>query len=239
MSLPTIFDFGYFVSESFLTNTSISDGAVGQYLWDIDAISAGADTLTYETAGGETFLHMVGGGAGDGDGTSLSLGADSASFGTGGGYIAAEVQYPSITGNALAGNNFRIGIIDVADSSEPVVGVWIDSDAGVLSIDAASANGDVTANVTGVPTDILTSGTTMILDTKYNFELRWSGSNANSGPSHLEFYVNGHLGATLPGVLLGSTETAEPRIVHWSDTGGAATLDLYVYGVEIASYKSK
>lgn len=232
------FDVGYYVYEDFLTNTSISDGAVGKYLWDIDAISAGADTLSYETDQGETFLRMTGGGAGDGDGTALSLGADSVTLGDKGGYVRFRARIPDITGNAVAANNFRIGLSDVRDSSEPVVGLWVDCDGGVIELDAASANGDlnVAASHPG-----LTSNTTLVLGTTYNFEVRWSGANSNSdpGPSSVQLFINGHLSAELDNVLIDGAETMEPTITHWCDTGGASTLELDVFGYELASYVGK
>lgn len=237
-TFPSVFDIGAYVFDDFATNDSVADAAVGKFKWEIDAISAGADTLTYETDQGETFLRMTGGGGGDGDGSSLSGKDDSWTVGTGGGYIRARVRIPDITGNQLAGNNFKIGLIDVVDGTEPTKGLWIDCDAGVLSIDAASANGDLNATMENVPTDVLTSGTTMILGTTYNLELRWSGDNGNSdpGPNRLDFYVNGVFAAHIDNVLLDGAETVEPNITHVCDTGGASTLELDVFGVEFCSF---
>ena len=233
----SILDFGWSVYENFLTNDSVTDAAVGKELWEIDAISAGADTLTYETADGETFLRMTGGGAGDGDGTALSLADDKVSFGGAGGFLNFRVRVPDITGNAIAANNFRIGFTDVRDSSEPVVGIWVDCDGGVLSIDCASANGDVTQAVSASK---LTSSTTLVLGTTYDMQLLWSGENANGGPDTLRLYINGQLGAELDGTcLIGSSETCEPTITHWCDTGGASTLELDVFGYEAYSNVAK
>lgn len=236
----SIFDVGYYVFEDFHSNDSVADAAFGKNAWEIDAISAGADTLSFGTDQGETFLRMTGGGAGDGDGTGLSLADDNATVGNAGGYIRARVRYPDIAGNALAGNNFQIGFTSTHDGTEPVVGLWIDSDAGVLSFDAASANGDLTAAAAG-PTDILTSGTTMILGTTYNLELRWDGDNGNTdpGPKTATLTVNGTLVGTINNVVLDGAETMEASIVHWGDTGGASTLELDVFGVEFASFLAK
>jgi hypothetical protein len=246
MNMISPFDVGFYVFEDFLTNTSISDADVGKNLWDIDAISGGADTLTYETYGGETFLRMTGGGAGDGDGTALGLKADAVTIGPNGGFVRAKVRIPNITGNAVAANNFRIGFSDVRDSSEPVVGLYFESDGGVLSISAMSANGDLTQAVDGtsaslVPTSVLTSNTTMILGTTYDFELRWSGSNSNAdpGPQTVDFFVNGHWAAHIDNVLLDGAETMEATITHWCDTGGASTLELDVFGYEAKSDLTK
>lgn len=244
MQHPSIFDVGYYVRDTFLTNDSVADAAVGELDWEIDAISGGADTISYETANGETFMRMTGGGAGDGDGSGLSLKDDAVTVGSGGGFVRVRVRYPNITGNALAGNNFQIGLTDVHDSTEPVVGFWLDSDAGVMSFDSASANGDLTAAVTtatGGTQAGLTSGTTLVLGTTYNAELRWHGANTNAdvGPKTLDCYIKGvHVGR-INNSLLDGAETIEPAIVHWSDTGGAATLELDIFGFEAASFLAK
>lgn len=234
-----VFDVGYAVYEDFLTNDSITDANVGKNLWEIDAISGGADTLSYETASGETFLRFTGGGAGDGDGTALSLADDKVSLGPNGGYFKFRARVPDITGNAIAANNFRIGFSDVRDSSEPVVGLWVDCDGGVISFDAASANGDLNAAASN---PALTSNTTLVLGTTYNFEVRWSGNNGNAtaaGPSKAQLFINGHLSAEIDNVLIDGSETMEPTITHWADTGGASTLELDVFGFEAKSFISK
>lgn len=234
----SIFDVGYYIFEDFLTNDAFSDAAVGKERWEIDAISGGADTLSYETDQGETFLRMTGGGAGDGDGTALSLKDDAVTVGNAGGYFRFRARYPDITGNALAGNNFQIGLTSVHDSTEPVVGIWVDSDAGVISFDVASANGDLNASASAPS---LTSNTTMVLGTWHNFEVKWSGDNGNSdpGPKKVQLFVDGTLAGTIDNALIDGAETIEPAIVHWSDTGGAATLELDVAGFECASYLVK
>jgi len=235
----SIFDYGWYVIEHFSSNTSITDGAVGDKLWDIDAISGGADTLTIEGAAGETFLRMTGGGAGDGDGTALGLSVDDWTVNQYGGFMRTRVRIPDITGNAIAANNFRIGFSDVRDSSEPVVGMWIDCDGGVISFDSASANGDVS---TAASASKLTSSTTLVLGTTYDMELKWSGNNgnANPGPDTLELWIGGQLAGKQAGtVLLDGAETFEPTITHWCDTGGASTLELDVFGFEAGSYRAK
>jgi len=238
---PSIFDCGYYLFEDFLTNDSVADAAVGKNRWEIDAISSGADTLSYETAGGETLLRMTGGGAGDGDGTALSLKDDSVTVSNAGGYFRTRVRIPNIAGNALAGNNFRIGLTDVVTSSEPAVGIWIDCDAGVLSLDCASANGDLTEPVSIGDTSVLTSGTTMILGTTYNMEVVWHGNNGNAdpGPDTVELFVNGIPAAKIENALIDSAETMDPKITHWGDTGGASTLELDVFGYELKSHLAR
>jgi len=232
-------DVGWSVWEDFLTNDAITDGLIGKMSWELVAISGGADTLTYETAAGETFMRMTGGGAGDGDGTAVSLAADKVSFGPNGGELNFGVRVPNITGNAIAANNFRIGFADVVTSGEPVVGLWVDCDGGVIELDCASANGDV--NVAASASK-LTSSTTLVLGTTYNMRLVWSGNNGNTdpGPSTAELYINGQLAAQLNGTcLLDGAETLEPVIIHWCDTGGASTLELDVFYYEAFSYRAK
>jgi len=233
----SIFDYGWKVEEHFLANTGVTDANVGTNQWDIDILSSGADTLSYETADGETFLRMTGGGSGAADGSALSLGADTVTVNQDGGYIKTRVRIPNITGNTIANNLFRIGLTDVRTSGEPVVGLWFDCAAGVMSFDSASANGDVS---TAFAASKLTSNTTLVLGTIYNLELRWSGnnSNANPGPDTLECFVNGQLAGKQDGtVLLDGAETMEPSIVHWTDA--SATLELDVFGFEAASFLTK
>ena len=79
----------------------------------------------------------------DGDGESYSLKDDAQTVGTGGGFIRVRMRYPeSVTGPDRR-NNARFGLTDVVTSGEPVVDLWIDLDAAVLSFDSASANGDL------------------------------------------------------------------------------------------------
>jgi len=232
-------DVGYHINEDFATNDAITDGLVGNRSWEIAAISGGADTLTYETAQGETFLRMTGGGAGDGDGTALSLAADKYSFSQYGGEIRFGVRIPNITGNTIASNNFRIGFADVVTSGEPVVGLWADCNGGVMEFDCASANGDVNAAVSASK---LTSSTTLVIGTTYDMVIKWSGNNGNTdpGPASAQLLIDGQLGAEFNGnVLLDGAETLEPVIIHWADTGGASTLELDVFYYEAFSFRAK
>jgi len=233
----SIFDYGCYIEEHFNSNNSVADTEVGSYNWDIDILSSGADTLSYETDEGESFLRFTGGGSGAGDGTSLALEPDSVSVNQYGGYIRTRVRIPDIASNTLANNLFRIGFTDVVSSGEPVVGLWIDCAAGVMSFDSASANGDVS---TAFSAPSLTSNTTLVIGTIYNIELVWSGNNSNAdpGPDTLVCYINGELAGKQDGtVLLDSAETMEPTIVHWTDA--SATLELDVFGFEAATYLLK
>lgn len=234
----SIFAVGASVYEDFVTNDSITDANVGKELWEIVAISAGADTLTYEAEDGYTFLRMTGTGAGAGDGTTLRLAADKWTFGPTGGFCRFVARIPNITGNAVAGSDFKVGFGSVDDGTEPVVGAWFDCNGGVMECDVASANGDVN---TAVSHPDLTSNTTLVLGTWYEFEIRWSGSNSNSdaGPGKWEFYIDGRLVAEFkgPDALLDGAETCEPFIVHINS--GATTFELDVMGYEAKSFRQQ
>jgi len=233
------FAYGWWFCEDFLTNDSISDAAVGKMLWEIDAISGGADTLSYETEDGLTFLRMTPGGSGAGDGSGLSLKDDSITFGPSGGVYRAVFRVPDISGNAIAGHDFKLGFGDVHDGSEPAVGAWFDVNSGVVECNVASANGDVNQAVTGHGD--LTSGTTLVLGDWYEAEIKWAGSNSNadSGPATWEFYLNGILVAEFkgPDAVLDGAETCEPIITHIQDS--TTSLELDILGVEGYSYRQQ
>ncbi len=239
MKTQSVFDYGYYVEENWQANEGVGNFEVGENQWDIDILSSGADTLSYETAQGESFLRMTGAASGSGDGTSLALDADSITVGTGGGYIKTRIRIPDISNNTLADHNFTIGITDVITSGTPAVGLWVGSVAGVMSFYSASANGSVTTafNAKG-----LTSGTTLVKGTIYNIELRWSGNNGNSdpGPDTLQCFINGQPAAEkqqVGDVVLDGAETMEAKIVHWATT--SSTLELDVFGYECASFLAK
>jgi len=234
--MASIFDYGWYFEEHFVGTDSVADAEVGQLGWEIDIISGGADTLSYETDEGATFLRFTGGG-GDDDGSVLSLSDDSISLNQYGGFCRTRVRIPDIASNTLADNNFMIGLTDVVTTGEPVVGVWFGCVAGVMSFYAHSANGDVT---TAFSAPSLTSNTTLVKGTIYDLELRWSGNNSNAdpGPDTLVCYVNGELAGKQDGtVLLDSAETMEPKMAHW--TTAADTLELDVFGFEAGSYNGK
>ena len=242
MQYPSIFDVGFYVRETFTSNDSVADAVLAENDWELDLIG-NASTTAYGSESGETYLRDTTAGVADGDGESYSLKDDAQTVGTGGGFIRVRMRYPNITGNQIAGNNARFGLTDVVTSGEPVVGLWIDLDAAVLSFDSASANGDLNATTEaaqGLAAD-LTSGTTLVLGTKTNLELRWHGSNTNAdlGPKTVDGYAAGVHVARINNSLLDGAETVEAKIIHYQDTGGAATLELDVFGLEIASFLAK
>lgn len=222
---------GTYLKDDFLTNSAVADATVGELNWEMTTIG-NASTPTF-VASQNGIMRVTTAGTADGDGECFSLNPDGIVLAGTNQYVRARVRYPDITGNQLAGNNFRIGFVDVATAGEPAVGAWIDSDAGVLSIDVASTNGDRNAAAAGGPSSSLTSGTTMVLGTWHDLVLELSETNANGGPKVAKLFVDGKLHATIDNAVLGSAETMELAIIHWQDTGGAATLELDIDYIEV------
>jgi len=228
MGIPTSAADGTHLKEDFLGNSAVADATLGTLGWEVVTI-ANASTLAF-VAGQNGILRFTTAGTADGDGGMISTHPDGIVLSGSNQWFRGRFRYPTITGNALAGNNFRFGFSASVTATEPAVGVWIDSDAGVLSFDVASTNGDISAAAAGVST--LTSGTTMVIDTWHDLEVQMDGTNANGGPDRLRFFVDGELAAEIGNVLLGSAETMEFGLVHWQDSGGADTLELDVDFVE-------
>jgi hypothetical protein len=138
--------------------------------------------------------------------------------------VRARVRYPTISGNLLAGNNFRFGFGDSVTITTHAVGVYVESDSGVLTLRGASTNGDIDQTITGVST--LTSGTTTVIDTWHDIAIFCEGTNANGGPKTIKCFVDGELGATIENFLMGSTETMEVGFAHWNDDTLTAEWDI-------------
>lgn len=219
---------GLYIADHFMTNDIITDNNVGQLGWQITDIGNGS-TESYETA--ETnapgILRSTTAVTADGDGVALHLFPDGVILdGAANGFYKFRVRYPDITGNVLAGNNFRIGIDDSVTATDPVAGLSVESDAGVISLMAEGASGDVQVAAATVAT--LTSGTTMVKGTWHTFEVRWSGENAQGGPKAAILYVDGEEAAKIPNVEIDDDETMEFKIAHWQDSGSGDTLELDV-----------
>lgn len=220
---------GTLLADDFVSNDVVTDANLGQLRWERITIG-NASTPSYVTAQKHGVLRLTTANTADGDGEALRTFQDGLVLGLGT-VFGARVRYPEITGNQLAGNNFRIGLDDSVTATSPTVGVWFDSDAGVLTCQVDSADhGDESAAVTQHPD--LTSGTTMVLGSWVNLEFRCSGrANAQGGPDEVDFFVNGYPVAKVP-CNIDDDEEVELKIAHWQDTGGAATLELdidYVY----------
>ena len=213
---------GLLLQDDFISNDVVTDNNIGQLNWQTTGIG-NAGTTAYVLASPYGVLRNTTAGTADGDGDTYHLLPDALVLGSAPGYFRFRCRYPTITGNALAGNNFRIGLDDSVTATSPAVGIWVDSDAGVLSLQCDSADhGDNAAAVAGVPT--LTSGTTMVIDTWHNFDVRWHGENAQGGPKNVHLWVDGWL-AAVSVCQIDNDEEVEPKIAHWQDTGGAATLE--------------
>lgn len=216
----------YIFDDFVMPDDLVTDNNVGQVGWQFTAIGNGG-TFSYPTATGNGILRHVTAVTADGDGTALHGFPDQLVL-TGGhpGYFQARVRYPEITGNVIAGNNFRIGLEDSVDATAPTVGIWVLSDSGVLSLEADSADHvDRAKAVAGVST--LTSGTTMVLGTWHDIKVVWGDTNAQGGPKTVRLYVDGELGAEILDCQIDNDEEVELKpLVHWQDSGSGDTLEV-------------
>ena len=212
---------GTHVFDDFFANSGVADATTGTLNWELTTI-ANASTPTF-VAGQNGILRTTTAGSAN-DGEAYTLHPDGVVLSGTNQQIWFRVRHPDVNSNVLAGHVFRIGFSASVTTTEPAVGVWVDSIAGVLSLDVASTNGDQTALITGVSS--LTSGTTMVLDTWHDFWVTMDGVNANGGPDRIRLFVDGELGATINNVLLGSAETMEFSILHYNTTGATLELDI-------------
>lgn len=221
---------GKHVIDLFIGNDVVTDGAFGQQAWEFTAIGNGAAPTYLAPGAGDPpggFRHTTAGTA-NGDGDTFQSNDDGIVFpasGKGGGF-AFMARYPNVAGNALAGNNFRIGVETSLTAADPTDGICVHSDAGVITLRSDSADhGDTSQAAAGVTT--LTSGTTMVLGTWHLFEVYWSGENGQGGPRFVELFVDGEPAASVL-CNIDDDETAELKMTHWQDSGGADTLELDV-----------
>ena len=200
--------------DDFHSNSAVTNGLLGNLDWLMTTIT-GASTPSFIASQNGVMRLTTDGTTAHGE--AVHLMADKVTLGGGDGVIIrARVRLVT----TLVGNNFRIGIDDSVTATDPTAGIFFTADAGVLEFDVASTNGDQSKAVTGIST--LTSGTTMVLATWHDIELRLSGTNANGGPDQIDCFVDGEFGGSIKNVLLGDTETFEYKIVHWDDGAGAA-----------------
>ncbi len=211
---------GLFVFDDFVANDSVADAAVGALDWEVVAIT-NAGTLALQTQAGlnnyGVLRHSTGTTA-DGDGAVLRTFTDGLLVAPG-----TEIKFKARLVTSVAGNNFRIGLQDSVTATAPTVGIWFDSNAGVVTCEADSADhGDNSQAVTGHAN--LTSGTTMTAGTWYDFEIKAAGNqslNAQGGPSEVDFFLDGTHVAKVP-CAIDDDEEVELSIVHWQDTGSGA-----------------
>lgn len=204
---------GTYFRETWVANDSVADAAIGQMDWEIDTIG-NASTYALQTALNGV-LRATTAATANGDGSSLRTFTDGLVI-LPGTWMKFAVRRPV----ELASLNYRIGFDDSVTATAPTVGVWFFSDAGVLSVEADSADhGDESTTVTAHPD--LTSGTTEVVGAWTHYEIRCSGdANAQGGPKSVLYVVNGRPVATLP-CNIDNDEEVELKIVHWQDSGGA------------------
>lgn len=227
---------GFYIKDDFAVNEAVADASAGELDWELVTIgnaSTSAYLVTTNTVSGRPgILRDTTAGTADGDGEVYRTDEDIFVLDGKPGSFSFGVRYPNITGNQLAGNDFRIGLQDSVTATAPTVGITVFSDAGVVNLRADSADGtDISVAAAGVST--LTSGTTMVLGTWHDFEVRWYGTNSNGGPSNVDLYVDGELAAQVSNWDLDNDEEMEFSIVHYQNSGGAATLELDIDYVDL------
>jgi hypothetical protein len=213
---------GTHIFDDFHSNAAVTTGLLGSLDWLRTVVGAGTATPSY-VASQNGVMRITTDGT-TARGLAVHLMEDKVTLGGGNGVF---IRFRARLTTQLAGNNFRVGITNGVIVTDPTVGIWVNSDAGVLSFDLASTNGDISVAVGGVTT--LTSGTTMVVDTWHDFELRLSGTNANGGPKQIDCFVDGEPAGSIKASLLGSAETMEFSIVHWDDAGVAQVFDIDYY----------
>lgn len=221
---------GTHIFDDFLSNSAVADATVGERMWEMVTI-ANASTPSF-VASQNGVMRITTSDTAQGDGEAFVSHPDGIVLAGSNQWFRFRVRYPDITGNLLATNNFRIGFSASVTATEPTVGVWVDSAAGVISFDVASTNGDISVAAAGPTGTTLTSGTTMVKGTWYDFEVLMDGVNANGGPDRLRLFVDGRLHGTIENCLLGSAETMEFGIVHWQTATGGDHLELDIDYIE-------
>lgn len=211
--------------DDFHSNSAVTTGLLGSLDWLMTTI-VGASTPSF-VASPNGILRLTTDGT-TAHGLAVHLMEDKVTLADGDGVI---IRFRARLTTTLTGNNFKIGLNNVVTVADGTVGIWIESDAGVLTIEARSTNSDFSVNVGGVTT--LTSGTTAVVDTWHDYELRLSGTNTNGGPDQIDCFIDGEAAGSIKKFLLGSTETMEFSIVHWDDAGVEKLLDIDYYEVYI------
>ena len=235
---PSVRD-GLYLKDDFLVDAAVATGTVGELDWVMTTIanaSTAAYLVTTDTGPGVYgVLRDTTAATANGDGEAYTLLADTVVLG---GNLPGFFRFRARLHDQIAGNYFRIGLDDSVTATDGTVGIWVASVAGVISLIAASNDhGDVTAAAANVAT--FTAGTTMVLDTWHEFEVRWSGNNVRGGPLQVVLYVDGHLAAEINNCEIDDDEEMEPSIVHWNLSGGALAVELDVDYFELFISRSK
>ena len=223
---------GLYLKDDFMSNDSVADALFGEQRWEIVTIgnaSTLASLVTTNTVPGRYgILRMTTAATADGDGEAVRLIADGFVLNENRGSCSASFRYPTAA-NQLAGNDFQFGLQDSVTATESTVGIWMFSDAGVISLQADSADhGDVSAAAAQpAGNQTLTSGTTAVLGTWHDVDFTWTGpENAQGGPSSAVLTVDGIPAGTLNGQInIDDDEEMEFGFKHYQNSGGAlATL---------------
>ncbi len=227
---------GVHFREEFFGNGVITTNNVGQNDWTFTAIGT-TGTFTYLTTildddppfGG--IRHLTNSNA-DGDGDALHMLAATAVFPNSvkGGGFACRFNYPDISQNVIAANNFYVGVHTSVSAVVPTDGILIESLGGVLSlrVDTADGNDKKKAFANG---STLTSGTTAVLGIPHQLEVHWSGENGQGGPLTVEAFCDNVKVATTT-TDLDNNEAAVPAFVHWQDQGTGQTYELDLHWFE-------
>lgn len=212
--VPTSPKDGTHIFDDFIDNSGVADTTVGKIGWEMTTI-ANASTPSF-VASQNGILRVTTANSADGDGEVFTTHPDGIMLAGTNQWFRFRVSFPDIAGNLLAGNNFHIGFGDGVTAADHAVGVWVHSDSGVVSLEGASTNGDISED----------AGFTMVKGTTYNMAVEMYDTNANGGPKTLKLFIDGVLYATIENFLMGATETMEFGFKHWQDTTGAATLEM-------------
>jgi hypothetical protein len=213
---------GTHIFDDFHANAAVTTGLLGRLDWLRTVVGAGTATPSY-VASQNGVMRITTDGT-TARGLAVHLMEDKVTLGGGNGvFIRFRVRLTT----TLTGNNFKIGLTNALTVADGTVGIWIESDSGVTSIEGRSTNGDLSVSVGGVTT--LTSGTTAVVDTWHDYELRLSGTNTNGGPDQIDCFIDGEPAGSIKNFLLGSAETMEFSIIHWDDAGTAQVFDIDYY----------
>jgi hypothetical protein len=231
-SMPMSCRHGLFVKDDFLGNDAVADATLGELMWEFTTIGHASTTALLVTT--NTGVNQYGvlrdttAATADGDGEVYRTLADTIVLGPSGGYFSFKARLA----DQIASNNFRIGLADSETATEPTVGIWVDCDGGVITLNADSADhGDNSDAASAVGT--FTSGTTMVVATWHTFDVYWSGQNSRGGPASAVLYVDGYLAAKIDNIQIDDDEEMELSIVHWQDSGGALAVELDIDYIEL------
>ena len=217
---------GTHIFDDFHSNSAVGTGLLGSLDWLRTTIGAGTNTPSWVAS--QNGVMRITTDATTARGEAVHLMEDKVTLGNGNGVF---IRFRAKQMTTLAGSNFKIGLANTVTVVDGTVGIWFESDAGVLSLEGRSTNGDASVSVGGVTT--LTSGTTAVVSTWHDYELRLSGTNTNGGPDQIDGFVDGEPAGSIKNFLLGDAETMEFSILFWNDAGASRVLDIDYYEVYI------